>query len=43
LSYFNKPILIAHNGNKFDHKVLIKNKIINENDFICLDSVEILK
>ena len=36
------PIFIAHNGNRFDHDLLVYKKLINTNNCILLDSREII-
>ena len=36
------PIFIAHNGNRFDHEILVNKNIINKYNCILLDSREII-
>ncbi len=36
------PVLIAHNGNSFDHKILSNKNIIKHKDFILTDSKPII-
>jgi DNA polymerase III epsilon subunit-like protein len=43
LKYCNKPIFIAHNGNSFDHKILIERNILNHDKCILLDSKVIIR
>jgi len=38
----NMPIFIAHNGDNFDHKILVKNNIINQYKCHLLDSREMI-
>jgi DNA polymerase III alpha subunit (gram-positive type) len=42
LKYYEKPIFIAHNGNKYDHKILKNISIINNDNSIFLDSRNII-
>ena len=42
LNYYHKPTFIAHNGNKYDHKILKRYGILNENDHNFLDSKTII-
>jgi hypothetical protein len=41
--YCNKPIFIAHNGNSFDHKILLNENIFSYNDCKLLDSKMIIR
>lgn len=43
LKYCNKPIFIAHNGNSFDHKILVERNILNYDKCILLDSKVIIR
>lgn len=43
LDFCNKPIFIAHNGNSFDHKILIEEKILNYGQCKLLDSKMIIR
>ena len=38
LNYYYKPTFIAHNGKIFDHKILKRCRILNDNDHNFLDS-----
>ena len=38
----DKPIFIAHNGDRFDHKVLIYNNILKGNSCIFMDSKQLI-
>jgi DNA polymerase III epsilon subunit-like protein len=41
--YCNMPIFIAHNGNSFDHRILIEQKILSYNQCKFLDSRYIIR
>ncbi len=41
--YCEKPIFIAHNGNSFDHKLMIQKEIIKESDSKLIDSKYLLR
>lgn len=43
LRYCNKPIFIAHNGNSFDHKILLNEKILSYDNCKLLDSRMIIR
>ena len=42
-SYCENPIFIAHNGNSFDHKIMIDKKLIDRNKARFLDSKKIIR
>ena len=42
LKYYDKPIFIAHNGNKYDHKILKRFSFINKDNSIFIDSRNII-
>ncbi len=41
--YCDKPTFIAHNGNSFDHKILIQKEILKEGECKLLDSKYLLR
>ena len=43
LNYCNKPIFIAHNGNSFDHKILLSENILSYDNCKLLDSKMIIR
>lgn len=42
LKYTDKPIFIAHNGDRFDHRILINKGILYEDNCIFMDSKQII-
>ncbi len=42
LKYYEKPVFIAHNGNKYDHKILKNLGFINDDNSIFIDSRNII-
>ncbi len=43
LRYCDKPLFIAHNGNAFDHKLLLEKSIVNNDDCRFIDSRMLLR
>ena len=43
MNYCYKPIFIAHNGNSFDHKIMIERKLLSYEDCKLLDSKVIIR
>jgi DNA polymerase III epsilon subunit-like protein len=43
MDYCYKPIFIAHNGNSFDHKIMIERKLLSYEDCKLLDSKIIIR